>query len=72
MEINISDLPENPFGDVFRILSNIKICCDEQDGSCRRCPYCTNRDDDYRCMIQSITGTYPDSWKGGKKHEGNN
>lgn len=48
---------------IEQTLINLKHYCQEQNGSCVGCQYATNRDDDYRCKIQSITGTYPDTWK---------
>ena len=43
--------------------------CKYMSGYCHNCRYET---EDGKCEIQMITGTYPDSWKGEKKHERNN
>ena len=47
----------------FNILRSIKDICHLYNGSCVGCPYVSDRDDDYHCRVQRITGTYPDSWK---------
>ena len=46
-----------------KILSMISLECKYRRGNCVGCAYATDRFDDYRCNIQFITGTYPDSWK---------
>ena len=44
----------------IKVLLNIrKECC-----SCKKCPYAYKDEyGDYYCLIQAITGTYPDSWE---------
>ena len=48
---------------IEQILINLKAYCEEQDGSCYGCQYASDKDDDFACKIQQITGTYPDTWK---------
>lgn len=48
---------------IEQILQNLKAYCEEMHGSCVGCQYATDRDDNFRCKIQQITGTYPDTWK---------
>lgn len=48
---------------IEQILINLKAYCEEQDGSCYGCQYASDKDNDFECMIQHITGTYPDTWK---------
>lgn len=48
---------------IEQILQNLKAYCEEQDGSCYGCQYASDKDNDFECIIQHITGTYPDTWK---------
>lgn len=44
----------------------MKEHCEWLKGNCHNCHY---EEEDGSCLIQKITGTYPDSWKGENKHE---
>lgn len=44
---------------IEQILMNLKAYCEERDGNCYGCQYASDKDNNFECIIQHITGNYP-------------